>query len=307
MALCESGKTDIKLEAVSVKWGREECRKVTFVDDVAGSLTDEYFDLNMLDEDQVETQYYVLLSGTTPATDPTPAGKTKIDVTYTDGDTANAIAVLFETALSALNVNVEVVLGVAEVQNKWIGAVTAEVNTNAPSLTFEVNSVGIGGTLGATASGGSSLTVETQSAELKSDQTGELILGEIFTGSSASIDMGLLEMTKTRWETIMGSVTGDIFTPSAGGSTRLVGQGTSRLYSNLFDLGGKLILHPIRLAASDKTEDIVFWRSAPKPSSVNFSGTDQQQLDVSFVAYNDTTKPDAVSLWCQGDYTQELV
>ena len=57
MSLSGSSKNDIKLEAVSVKWGREECRKVTFVDDVAGSLTDEYFDLNTLDEDQVETNY----------------------------------------------------------------------------------------------------------------------------------------------------------------------------------------------------------------------------------------------------------
>jgi hypothetical protein len=67
MALTSTQTSDIQIAAATVKWGREECRKVTFVDDVAGSLTDEYFDLNVLDEDQVETAYYVLLSGTTPA------------------------------------------------------------------------------------------------------------------------------------------------------------------------------------------------------------------------------------------------
>ena len=61
MSLSASAKTDIKLEAVSVKWGREECRQVTFVDDVAGSLSTEYWDLNTLDVDDVETQYYVWL------------------------------------------------------------------------------------------------------------------------------------------------------------------------------------------------------------------------------------------------------
>ena len=61
MSLSGSSKNDIKLEAVSVKWGRENCNKVTFVDDVTGSLDAEYWDLNTLDEDQVETQYVVWL------------------------------------------------------------------------------------------------------------------------------------------------------------------------------------------------------------------------------------------------------
>jgi hypothetical protein len=305
MSLSGSSKNDIKLEAVSVKWGREECRKVTFVDDVAGSLTDEYFDLNVLDEDQVETEYYVLLSGTTPATDPAPAGKTKIEVSYSDGDTASVIAGLYVTALAAINVNVSQSGAEVIVENKDIGTITVEVNTNAPSLTFEVLSLGLGGSLGATAEGGSTLSIETQSVELKADQTGQIVLGEIYTGSTASVDMSLIEMTKARWETIIGSVTGDVFTPAAG--TRLVGQGTSRLYKNLFDLGGKLILHPIRLEASDKTEDITFWKSAPKPASISYSGQDIQGMEVSFVAYNDTSKPAEISLWAQGDYTQELV
>jgi len=286
MSLSGTSTNDIKLEAVSAKWGREECRKVTFIDDVAGSLTDEYFDLNVLDEDQVESQYYVLLSGTTPAVDPAPAGKTKIEVTYVDGDSASVIAGLFVTALGALNVNVSQSGAEVIVENKDIGKITEEINTNAPSLTFEVLASGLGGDLGKTAEGGSTLTIETQSVELRADQTGQVMLGETYTGSTANVSMSLIEMTKTRWETIVGSVTGDSFTPTSG--TKLVGQGTSRLYQNLFDLGGKLILHPIRLAKSDKTEDITFWKSAPKPSSVSYSGQDIQGMEVEFVAYNDT-------------------
>ena len=303
MSLSGSSKNDIKLEAVSVKWGREECRKVTFVDDVAGSLDAEYWDLNTLDEDQVETQYVVWLDNGA-SVDPSGA-KTGIQVTYTDDDSASVIAGLFVTALAAINVNVSQSGAEVIYENKDIGAVTEEDNTNAPALTFEVLSAGIGGSLGATAEGGSTLSIETQSVELKADQTGQIVLGEIYTGSTASVEMSLIEMTKARWETVIGSVTGDKFTPTAG--TRLVGQGTSRLYKNLFDLGGKLILHPIRLGASDKTEDIIFWKSAPKPSSVSFSGQDIQGMEVAFTAYNDTSKPAEISLWSQGDYTQDLV
>lgn len=305
MSLTGTSTNDIKLEAVSVKWGREECKKVTFVDDVAGSLTDEYFDLNVLDEDQVETQYYVLMSGSTPATDPAPAGKTKITVTYADNDTATVIGGLYVAALAAINVNVSQSGAEVIVENKDIGKITLEVNTNAPSFTFEVLSAGLGGDLGKTAEGGTTLTTETQSVELKADQTGQIVLGEIYTGSTANLSMSLIEMTKARWETIVGSVTGDVFTPSAG--TRLVGQGTSRLYKNLFDLGGKLVLHPIRLEKADKTEDITFWKSAPKPSSISYSGQDIQGMEVEFVAYNDESKPSEISLWSQGDSTQDLV
>jgi hypothetical protein len=305
MSLTGTSTNDIKLEAVSVKWGREECRKVTFVADSAGSLTGGYFDLNVLDEDQVETKYYVLFSGTTPATDPAIAGKTKIEVTYADNDTAAVIGGLYVAALSAVNINASQSGAEVIVENKDIGKITVEVNTNATSFTYSILSAGLGGDLGKTAEGGTTLTTETQSVELKADQTGQIVLGEIYTGSTANLSMSLIEMTKSRWETIVGSVTGDVFTPSGG--TRLVGQGTSRLYKNLFDLGGKLTLHPIRLLKSDKTEDITFWKSAPKPSSISYSGQDIQGMEVEFVAYNDESKPSAISLWSQGDSTQELV
>jgi len=305
MALTSTQTSDIQLAAATVKWGREECRKVTFVDDTAGDLTDEYFDMNLLDEDQVETSYYVLLSGTTPAVDPAPAGKTKIEVSYTDGDTASVIAGLFVTALSALNVNVSQTGAEVVVENKDIGKITVEVNTNAPSLTFAVLALGLGGDLGKTAEGGIAFSTETQVVSITSDQTGTNALGEVYTGSTASMSMTLIEMNLEKWELVIGSVTGDVFTPSAG--TRLVGQGTSRLYKNLFDLGGKLILHPINRDASDKSFDMIFWKSAPKPSSINFSGQDIQGMEIEFVAYNDESKPEEISLWAQGDYSQELV
>ena len=306
MSLSASAKTDIKLEAVNVFWGKEECRSVTLVDDVAGSLTDEYFDLNAKESDMAtEKKFYVLMSGTTPAVDPAPAGKTKIEVTYVDGDSANDIALLMQTALEAHEFECSVSGGVITIENKYIGSVTAEVNSNAPSFTFTALVSGIGGDLGATAQGGATLNMEATSVDLVSDQTGSIVLGSISTGSTASVDLSLIEMTKARWELIVGQVAGDTFTPSGG--TRLVGYGESKLYQNLFDLGGKLILNPVRLGTADKSEDVVFWRSAPLPSSIAYSGQDIQGMEVSFTAYNDKSKPEEISLFAQGDWSQDLV
>jgi hypothetical protein len=305
MSLSGSSTNEIKLEAVSVKFGREECRKVTFVDDVAGSVSGQYFDLNTLDADQVETKYYVLFEGDTPPVDPAPVGKTKITVRFADDDDAATIATSFLGELAALDLNASQSGAEVIYENSDIGKISIEDKSNAALFTFEILASGLGGDLGSTAEGGSTLNIETQSVELKADQTGQVVLGEIYTGSTASVEMSLIEMTKERWETIVGSVTGDVFEPTSG--TRLVGQGTSRLYQNLFNLGGKLILHPIRLDKADRTEDITFWKSAPKPSSVSFSGQDIQGMEVTFTAYNDSSKPASVSLWAQGDYKQELV
>ena len=306
MSLQGSAKTDIKLEAVDVFWGTERCGTVTFVDDVAGSLSGEYFDINVVGSDLVsETKYYVLLDNGS-AVDPAPTGKTKISVSYTDGDTAAAIAGLAQAAIDAIiGITASVSGAVVTYENDYIGKVTEEVVTNAPSFTFATPRAGLGGSLGATAQGGSTLNMEASSVDLVSDQTGSIVLGQVYTGSTASVDMSLIEMTKERWETIVGGVTGDVFTPAGG--TRLVGYGESRLYQNLFDLGGKLILHPIRLAASDRSEDIVFWRSAPLPSSISYSGQDIQGMEVTFTAYNDKSKPEEISLFAQGDWDQELV
>lgn len=304
MSLVASAKTDIKLEAVNVYWGVEKCQKVTFVDDVAGSLSGEYWDINLVGNDlETETQYYVLMDNGS-AVDPAPAGKTKITVSYTDGDDAATLAGLFVTALSGLDVNPTASGAEVTYENKYIGKTTTEVYTNAPSFTFEELRAGKGGSLGATAQGGTTLNMEAQSVDLVSDQTGGIVLGQIYTGSAASVEMSLIEMTKERWEAVVGGVTGDVHTPSGG--TRLVGYGESRLYQNLFDLGGKLILHPIRLPNTDRTEDVVFWRSAPLPSSIAYSGQDISGMEISFVAYNDKSKPSEISLFAQGDWDQTL-
>lgn len=306
MALSGSARTDIKLEAVNVYWGTERCKTVTLVDDVAGSLNAEYWDLNTIGSDlETETQYYVWLDNGS-SVDPSISGKTGIQVTYTDNDTAATIAGLVQAAIDATaDVTATVSGAVVTYENDYIGKLTDEDESNASALTFETLVEGKGGSLGSTAQGGSTLNMEAQSVDLVSDQTGAIVLGQVYTGSGASVDMSLIQMTKERWETIVGSVTGDVFTPTGG--TRLVGYGESRLYQDLFSLGGKLILHPIRLANSDRTEDLVFWKCAPLPSSIAYSGQDIQGMEVSFVAYNDSSKPDEISLFAQGDWDQDLV
>ena len=305
MSLSGSAKTDIKLEAVDVYWGTERCDTVTFPDDSSGSLATEYWDINIVGSDlESETQYYAWLDNGS-SVDPALSGKTGIQITYANDDTGATIAGLAQAAITAITGITATVSGaVVTYENDYIGKVTDEDKSNASNLTFEELQAGRGGSLGATAQGGSTLNMEAQSVDLVSDQRGAILEGQVYTGSTATVDMSLIEMTKERWETIVGSVTGDVYTPSGG--TRLVGYGESRLYQNLFDLGGKLILHPIRLPSSDRSEDIQFHRCAPLPSSITYSGQDIQGMEVSFVAYNDVSVREEISLFSQGDWDQDI-
>lgn len=302
-----SSKIDVKLEAVRAFWGREECRSITFANDTASDQAGQEFDLNAItDEDGTEVKYLVWLdNGIVSA--PTPAAdQTLVAVTYSPGDTAAVIAGLFKTAVDALSnfKTVSVTNGKAIVENKYIGKVTEEDQVLAPDLTFAQLILGIGGDLGATAQGGSSLSIDTQAFEIKSDQTGENLLGDIFTGFNASIEMPLIEVTKERLRTIIGGVVGDTHTPSGG--TELIGIGESKLYKNAIDYSGKLIMHPIRVDIADKSEDIIIWKCAPMPQDLNYSGTDQQVLNCTFKAYLDQNVISSINLLAFGDHTQDL-
>ena len=238
------------------------------------------------------------------APDPASGGLTLTPVAYTPNDNAATLASLAQAVIDGLTDVSAIVAGdLVTWENDFIGKVTEDDGTNAPSFTLTSIQSSIGGDLGSTLEG-IELNMETQVGVLNSNQTASYTLGEVVQGAAVTLGLSLAEMTKERWETVIGGVVGDVFTPSGG--TRLVGLGESKLFQNLFDLGGKLILHPIRLDASDRSEDVIFWRSAPKPSTIAYDGLNQQGLGVEFVAYLDRSKPAEINIFAQGDWTQSL-
>jgi hypothetical protein len=300
-------KLDLGYEAASVAWGRENCQSVTFVDDVSGSIAGEYFDLNVMGSDFETVVGFRVWLDDSVASAPAADGRTLVAVSYSQDDTAGVIAGAAAAAIDALaNVSASALDAVVTFENDFIGKVAVDSGSNAASLTFAQLQESAGGPLGTT-SEGIELSIETQVGQLQANQTASYVLGEIVQGANVSMTMSLAEVTKERIETVVGGVTGDTFTPSAPGATSLTGLGESKLFQNLFDLGGKLILHPLSKDASDRTRDVIFWRSAPKPETLNYDGTTQQALAVTFVAYLDRSKPKQINIYAEGDWTQELV
>ena len=300
----QTKKANVTLEAARVYWGKGECRTITFAADSADDQSGSYFDLNKINPDGTETKYYVLLDSGA-ASDPSPAGKTKITVSYTTGDTAVTIAAAAVSAIDAIDGffvtnNAD---GSIEVENWYPGVVTVESAASAGDVTVVQNTEGFGGNLGPT-SEGIELTTNTESVQITSNQTGAIVIDEIVTGQAIELSASFLEASASFWSTVVGQVTGSDLTPSGG--TKVTGFGEAKLYQSLSDLGGRLILHPIRLADTDRSSDFVFWKCAPIPESINFDGTAPQTMSVTFRAYLDSSKDTKINQAVRGDWTQDL-
>lgn len=304
-------RVDAVLEAARVKWGKTHCRTITTVANTANVLAGKYLPVNYLTPNLVQVNGYVWFDDGVQ-TDPAPATLTLIgDVAVTSGDTAAVVAASLKATLDAAIVSgtvkafkTSIASGeVVQVENKFIGAVSMEADPDTTSFTRSVLVEGAGLDLGAT-SDGIELSLEAQVVDITSNQTGGIIASQVYTGSSASLTLNLLEVSKERFDLLVGSVTGDSVTPVGG--TSVSGYGESRLFQSLDDLGGQLILHPIRLADSDLSSDVIFWKSAPKPQTLNFDGSAPQVMAVEFTAYLDLSKDKKINLFAKGDWTQDL-
>jgi hypothetical protein len=127
-----------------------------------------------------------------------------------------------------------------------------------------------------------------------------LILDSIIRGTNLSLSATLAEMTEQRWEDLIGRVAGDILEVNG---VKLVGWGESKLNQSLIALAGKIVLHPIRLPLTDRSRDIMFWKTAPNMNTINFSGSEVQGAEFEFGSYLDANIAKEVNLGVKGDWT----
>lgn len=288
------------LEAMKYFFGKRECRSTQFVDDVAGSLAAEYFDLNTIDENYAEKQYYVWFDNGS-SVDPAIAGKTGLQLTYTDNDDAATLAGLYITLLAGAEVlPSDLGSGLVQVENKFLGLITIESYANAASETLAVLRVGTGGELGAVQAGGATLTTEQDLETITKDSQGSIVQDLIQKGETIALDMSLVEMDNGNWKSLIGEGYGDVETV---GSDDLVGFGTSKLYKSSFEFAGQLVGHPTRLPLSDRSADICLFLTPPQMSDITYTGQEAQSASFNFTGLPDNSKPAAISIFARGDHS----
>jgi hypothetical protein len=295
-----------RLEAAKVIFGPTQCRSWLFDADSSSDTLDEYREFNYYESVSnvlVEKKGYAWMNVGGVGSDPAPAGKDlSIEVAYAaDADGATRAAALisaldteFASSGSPLmfwkispSSTATVIL-----DNGYPGAITAEAGSGSEKITVAILRVGAGGDLGPTKEG-IEVASETTLFEVKSNQKGELVLDRIVQGTNLSLDAGFLDVSQANKETIIGLGVGDTL---VSGSNTIVGLGESKLFQNASDIGGRLILHPIRLDLSDRSSDVVIWNSLAQLSSINFDGTDTQTISASFGANLDSSIDESVNL-----------
>lgn len=286
------------LEAANVSWGAEE---VTCITPVTGLSGGESFNMS-----SPSINYYVWFTVNAVGVDPAISGRTGIEIdlptAYTEEEAVTAIAAAMdlEADFSALASTDGLSVAVKAIA---LGAPLTALGDTDSGFTLEVDRAGFGGDLGKT-KGPVELTFESTLFDVTTNQTGTSLQDQIIQGTSASASMELLEMTAAKWALVVGKGFGDNFTPSAG--TEVTGFGQSKDFVSSFDIGGKLIIHPVRLAASDLSRDVVFWVTTPQPESINFDGTDTQAMSIAFTALPDPSKKAEIRICTFGDHTQDL-
>lgn len=295
---CETKTTEIVLEAASVSFGKEE---QTCIDPVAGLAGGESLHVS-----NVSTDFYLWFTVDGVGVDPAPVGRTAIPVALPAAYTVAQATELIKTAVESVKgfygtVTIDGLGVVLEAPTMGV-SLTAAADVDS-GFTIAVKRAGFLENLGKTKEG-ITVSFEATTFDVKSNQTGELLLDQIIQGTSASMEMSLLEVSKDRLEKIIAEGYGDSYTPAAG--TSLVGFGTSKNFKSSFESAGRLVLHPLRLEDSVRTEDVTFWKTLPMPSSINYDGGDTKALSVSFSALVDETKPKEISVYAVGDSEQFL-
>lgn len=293
-----STEKNYRLEAVSSSFGQEA---ITTVTPVTGLVGGEYF---LIASPDVEYYFYFQVNST--GADPAPAGKTSLG--YADLPTsytvAQAVALIVTGMTTAMLFYAE-----ANSDNTALcieslvpGALAAAPSAGDTGFTVAATRAGWNIDLGQTADG-VEISYEPTMFDVIPNQTNTLA-DQIIQGFKVSVTMGLIQLNTEKYQKLIGAGLGNTKTPSGG--TEVVGFGTARNFSSSFDLAGRLVMHPVRLASSVLTDDITVWKSVAKVSGINYSGADLMTMSLTFDALVDESKADEINLMVRGDSTQYM-
>ncbi len=292
---------NIRIEPVDASWEIEEQSTLTLVSQASGSYDGTYLTLGTgVLNDNVAT-HYLWFDQATISADPAPAGLTGIEVDVALLDSAATIATATAAAVTAIT-------GFEASASGAVVTITCSDAGDAATLTDVDTTLAVlqcqeGGLLDVGfIEGDVESAFEIQLSEVTAHQTGTTLLADLRQGSSADIAITFKETDAAKLKEIFVASNGGTHTPSGG--TELWGWGVNRQGSNTVIQARRLRLHPVALADSDHTRDLVFWKAFPLPDTLVYSGENPQTLTVTFKTYLDASKPDEIQHFAYGDWDQ---
>ena len=294
---------NIQIQPAVFAWGQQNMTKLTLK--TVASIEGKYFLIAKPSE-----EFYVWFDDGVVA-DPAVAGKTGIAVTLDAVPTvANTMAALV-TALAAEGFNVKSYLqaGVTYcyIQNKEMGEVVASAIGTMTTTIAEIQTVRAGFLLDLGLTEDVEVSFQTSMLDVTASQLGTTVVERLRNGMNIeAISINLKEVIAEKIKAIMAPHY-PAYTPSGVGATEVQGIGNSKDFLNVSADSGKLVMHPIKLADSNLSEDFAFWRACPLLTSLNFSGESEQMMTVEFSILPDALLAKEVAHGVYGDHSQNFL
>lgn len=297
---------NIKIEPMDVIVGEDvaQIQTITCVADDDDSLDGKYFFLYSA-LNAIKYHVWFNTDGGS-ATDPDPGGSTAQSVALSTDDTAGSVATALASAID----------GLAGFTASANGSVVTVTNAAAGYATPAHEGVGTGfsfslSTQGDREESAGYIEGEIEISGLAEDlepitahQEGTNVLGHIRKGHpELSVSMSFKETSKAQLRRAF-LPSGGTHTPAGAGGTELFGLGSSKQFTSTLSQAKPMRLHPIKKSASDKSEDINFWKTYLNLDTLTFSGEGILTLPVSVMIYPDSTKPAAIRFFAIGDGSQ---
>lgn len=301
--------SNIVIEPVDIAWGSQHRVCFGAVADVAGSLGGKYLKFS------TPTKKGYVWWNTGASVDPAPVGYDELaEVAITIGDSASTVA-----SLTAAELNSNDVANGSHAKSSGANLLIEAKEMGAPLEAALVATSGFSvlvqreGSLLAMGYTDGNVEIGTELGlfDVTAHQTGTELLGQLVTGSTVGpISVVLKETIAARLKEFI-EVYGEAFTPSVGtGPTEVSGWGAlagSKQFSNIANLGRKLVLHPTKNDAADLTGDLTFWNSFPNLTQIMISGEENRSLTVDFSVFLDESRVNEVSKFVYGDHTQNFL
>lgn len=280
------------------------CFTVNNTTDLAGF----YFSISNLD-----TEFYVWMDDGV-ASDPAVVGKTGIAVTYTDALSASALADAIVTAVNATTGTSDLLAkkyineGVVSVLilSLEVGVVASAWAVNTSTFTLTLDAVGSKLDLGLI-EGDITIGIEETFVDVTAHQFGPELLAQLRTANNFTLSLTLKEATQEKIAQLM-SFSAVAYTPSGG--TEVIAYGAlagSKQFQSTLNDAATLVLHPTRLAVSDRTADYCFWKAYPVISEILHSGENTKSVTIDFSFFIDEYKVNEAKKMVYGDWQQNFL
>lgn len=270
--------------------------------DVSGSLNNKYF---IVHEPVTQTKHYFWFNVATTGIDPAVPNATGHAVAISTNATKNAVASALQGVMNPLSFcsavvtdnEVEVTMDSNGYAYEARDALSSLSKTGFNIIVSQFGSVQFDA--GAT-NGDITFTVEEQTKEIKSPQTGDFLLAEIRRGASVSVSFELKDTSMASIRRALNFYGGTIVTDDAA-SEVITGYGSANLFKSTDDVADQVILRPTDKANdADASEDFTIHKSKLKLGELTMSAENELVLPIEVMGYLDTSKSGFANLFSYG-------